>query len=293
MLYTATFEIDPTGIFGLPEGRRTVLPIPAQYESDLYIELPTGDRFRKVAWGSLSAYRSPESKLSEPLDFGEVKGRIEDNYVTLTVESDDADQAKAKLVNSVDRLLQHLALKYNVPLSFNGVSMKDENDNWYPIRTVRMNVVSFRAYNLDELRNEVQEVQAYVGLDDERLDRALTYFEHAIWLFEQRSQQGDLRSRHAAQVASTIFLNLWKAITTIVGDPDEKDYQSRYKKLGLDYSFFKDGIDKVTRMRNTLDVAHYHLDPTVIAQVDQAIGEAVAVAREVIARYREFLNSPA
>jgi hypothetical protein len=266
-----------------------VLPTPAKYESDLYIEAPTGDRFRKVVWGSLSVYRSPESKLNEPLEFGEVKGQVEDNYVTLTVQADDADQARTKLVNSIDRLLQHLALKYNVPLSFNGVSMADENNNWYPIRSVQMNVVSFRAYNLDELRDEVRQVQAFISLNDERLDRALTYFEHAVWLFEQRSRQGDVRSRHAAQVASSIFLNLWKAITTIVGDPDERDYQSRYKKLGLDYPFFKDGIDKVTRMRNSLDVAHYHLDPTVIAQVDEAIGEAVVVAREVITRYRESL----
>jgi hypothetical protein len=248
------------------------------YDSDRYVEAQVGSRFRKVAWGSVSVYRQPDAKLNEALDLGEVKGRIVDNYAFLTVEADDADEAKAKLVTLVDRMLQHLALKYNVPLTYNGVIMQDEAGNQYPIRSASMRVADFRGYDLDELRNEVQQIQAYVALNDERLDRALTYFEHAVWLFEQRSQQGDVRSRHAAQVASSIFLNLWKAITTIVGDPAERDYQSRYKKLGLDYRFFKERIDKVTRMRNDLDVAHHHLDPAILTQLEDSIGEAPRVS---------------
>jgi len=273
MRYTAIFEIDPPGIFGLPEGNRTILPVPAQYQSDFYIASHTGTRFRKVAWGSLSVYRPPEAKIDQALDLGKVKGHITDNYASLTIESDDADDAKAELRTLIDTLLQHLALKYNVPLAYNGVIMQDEAGNGYPIRTVSMKVVSFRAYNLDELRDEIQQVQSYAQLSDDRLDRALTYFEHAVWLFEQQSQQGDLGSRHAAYVASSIFLNLWKATTTIVGDPSEKGYQSCYKNLGLDYRFFKDRIGRMTIMRNTLDVAHYYLDATVVNQITVAMGK--------------------
>jgi hypothetical protein len=290
MQFTATFEIEPTGIFGLPEGTRTILPAPLSYNSDQYVEAPISPRFRKVAWGSVSVYRSPDAKINEPLDLGEVKGRIVDNYAFLTAEADGAEQAKVTFVTSIERLLQHLALKYNIPLTYNGVIMQDEAGNYYPIRSVTMHMAGFRAYELDELRREIQQIQAYVPLDDERLDRALTYFEHAVWLFEQRSQQGDVRSRQAAQVASSIFLNLWKAITAIVGDPRERDYQSRYKKLGLDYQFFKDRIDRVTQMRNDLDVAHHHLDQAILAQVEGSIGEALDTARTVIARHRELLK---
>jgi hypothetical protein len=291
MRYTAIFEISPTGLFGLPEGTRTILPTDAEYQSDFYIHSQADPRPRKVAWGSLSIYRSPEAKLDEPLDFGEVKGRITDNYASLMVEADNADEAKGKLITSIDRLLQQLALKFSVPLSYRGVVMEDETGKRYPIRTETMPIIGLRTYNLDELRDEVRQVQAYVGLNDDRLDRALTYFEHAVWLFEQQSQQGDFRSRHASQVASSIFLNSWKAITTIVGDPNEGDYQSRYRKLGLDYNFFKNGIDKITKMRNTLDIAHHHLDATVVEQVEEAMGEALGVAREVIARYRDSIKA--
>ncbi len=115
------------------------------------------------------------------------------------VEADNADEARAKLITSIDRFLQQIALKFSVPLMYQGVLMEDETGNRYPIRTETMQVLGLRTYNLDELRDEVQQVQAYVGLNDDRLDRALTYFEHAVWLFEQQSQQGDFRSRHTGR----------------------------------------------------------------------------------------------
>jgi hypothetical protein len=291
MRFNTILEVVPTGVFGLPEGTRTILPAPLEYESDQFMEVETGKRFRKSGWGSVSVYRQVTNRIDEELAIGDTRGRIRDNFIWLTFEADDAEEGKARVRTLVDTFLQHLALKYNITFSYNGVVMEDEEGNRYPIRVVGMPIADFRGYNLDELRQELRLVQQYVDLDDDPLSRALTYFEHALWLFERLNPDEIGSQRHRAQLASSIFLNLWKAVTAVVGDPSrDRDYQSRYRRFGLDYDFFKDGISKIKRMRDDLDVAHHSLDTTAVAHAQAAMGEALDVARQVIVQYRQYLS---
>jgi hypothetical protein len=89
---------------------------------------------------------------------------------------------------------------------------------------------------------------------------------------------------------ASVFLNLWKAISVIVGDPNEdSDYQRRYKKLNLDYGFFKTKIEKIRYLRNTCDVAHYSLTEESLKEIEVNFGEADSTVTEVLRRYREYL----
>lgn len=84
-------------------------------------------------------------------------------------------------------------------------------------------------------------------------------------------------------VVSAAFLNLWKAITTIVGDPSsDPDHQSRYKKFGLSFEFYREKIRRVQELRDDNDVAHHSLDLSRLDTIEREFGEATNVALEVI-----------
>lgn len=91
---------------------------------------------------------------------------------------------------------------------------------------------------------------------------------------------------------SAVFLNLWKAVSTIVGDPShDRDYQKRYKKFGFDYQFFTSKIQLLNKLRNSYDVAHYSLDENLLKEVDANVGEAQNIAAEVLRKYREHIRN--
>jgi hypothetical protein len=53
------------------------------------------------------------------------------------------------------------------------------------------------------------------------------------------------------------FLQYWKALTAIVGDPSgDRDHQSRPTKLGLGRQFFRQVVRPLTEIRDNFDVAH-------------------------------------
>lgn len=134
----------------------------------------------------------------------------------------------------------------------------------------RLDLCTFTTYDLNALR---------------RLP--LITIKQAHLLFSRRGFLTNPFFRQHSMLISTAFLNLWKAISTIVGDPSvDRDYQSRYKRLGFDYEFFTQKIEKVRDLRNHYDVAHYSLDPAHLETVEKSFGEAAQIANEVIRRYR-------
>ena len=53
------------------------------------------------------------------------------------------------------------------------------------------------------------------------------------------------------------FLQYWKCLTAIVGDPSkDKDHQARPNTLGLGRQFFRSRISPLHDLRNSFDVAH-------------------------------------
>ena len=128
-------------------------------------------------------------------------------------------------------------------------------------------------------------------LEDPVLDRALQYYEHAMFLFDRRNQIADLFSSHFRYMISEIFLNMWKAATAFIGDPSvDNDYRSRYRRLGIDREFFETKIEVVRNIRNDYDVAHYRIDEERLAEIERNYGLVKEVAERIIRDYRQYLS---
>jgi hypothetical protein len=185
----------------------------------------------------------------------------------------------------VDRFVQQLILMAGrwygaVPLLIEGPGGEDRAAP----RPVRLTAVTM--YNLEELATQVEASAAAAGIDDQRLERALGYLQHALWLFTQRAEIADPFDANSVLLIASVFLNLWKAASTIVGDPStDSDYQRRYRTLGFDREFFVNSIEPLRAVRNNYDVAHYHLDTEALQQVDASFGASVETVRRILTAY--------
>jgi hypothetical protein len=134
-------------------------------------------------------------------------------------------------------------------------------------------------YDLEALRRQLQVAIARATLDDAVLRKALDYYEHALFLSSAVPATFPVAMRTVDHLVAAAFLFLWKALSAVVGDPSsDRDYQRRYRDLGLDYAFFRDAIEEIRRLRNEEDVAHYRIDsggPDVLKSKLQMAKEAV------------------
>src|SRR5260370_35959132 len=112
-------------------------------------------------------------------------------------------------------------------------------------------------FNLDQLKTAIKQAEASYHVSDERLDRALEYYEHATFLDSRRQEFAPVNSPHFRLLIAAVFLNVWKGVSAVIGDPSQdSDYQRRYRALGLDDDFFQTRIELIRQPRNDCDVAH-------------------------------------
>jgi hypothetical protein len=286
MKFRLTFQIEPAAPFGLPQAGVIVLhaSVGAEYVGDTYYT-PT---MTKAGHGTLPKYRPDEDALNEQIEIGGLSGQIRDNYVTLSVEANDRSAAIEQANKALDAFLQHLAVSMRLP--FSARFLFGEAEDGQAFAAPPGFSLSVTHYNLEQLKTAVRDAERYASLQDQQLLRALQYFEHASWLFARRNQIADPGSRHFDFLIAAVFLNLWKAASSIVGDPTmDRDYQRRYRELGFDHTFFQDRIEKLRALRNEFDVAHYHLSSQRLSELEEKYGEATATVTEIIGRHRERL----
>jgi len=160
------------------------------------------------------------------------------------------------------------------------VESNEEGDQAVP-RSFSLGTVT--TYDLSELQDSLRKAATASELDDARLSRALAYLQHAKWLFEQRAAMASPLDQNASLLISSVFLNIWKAVSSVVGDPStDRDYQRRYKQLGFDYAYFKQKIERLKKLRDDYDVAHYSLDDQRLEELERSYGDAVEIATEVL-----------
>lgn len=114
-----------------------------------------------------------------------------------------------------------------------------------------------------------------------------------MFLYDTMRELGYENSLQQKYLLSDIALNLTKSVQTIVGDPSkdrDRDYSTRYKKYGIDYLFWRDRINGLKKVRNTMDVAHYHITDEKLKELNSKIMECLVVARETISKYIEYLS---
>ena len=288
MKFTAVFEIGPAAVFGLPEDGMTVLPArPGEYVGDSY-DTWTGT---KAGHGTLSAYRALDQAVQADLRVADTSVRFNDNFATIEQEADNAGEAYRKATNCIDHLLQHLSLTQGRVFEFRPVSLVSEDRQVHRVPNF-IQLVRVTTYDLGALSQDLANAADYSVVDDARLSRAMEYYEQALLLFERRTRIVQVVSRQHAQLISSIFLNLWKALTTIAGDPSrDRDHQRRYRELGLDPDFYESRIKHLHDLRNEFDVAHYSLDETTTQRVESEFGDAKKTVEEVLKRYRDSLSA--
>ena len=289
MKFEVTFAIEPSGPFGVPQEGMTVLRGQAgEYVGDTYHT----NTMTRVGYGALPEYRSDDEAIRMTFVLEQARISLRDNFLFLEIESASPQEASDQSMRIVNNFLRHLSLSRGQLFTAETLIIESDGKVFPVPRYVRIAHVTH--YNLEQLKLGIEEAESYYFLADQRLSRALEYYEQALLLFAKREQIAQPLSRNYGQVIASVFLNLWKALSVVVGDPsrpEDSDYQSRYKKLGFDYTFFKDKIEKVRDLRNSYDVAHYSLSEQDINEVDANFGIAHEVTAEVLQRYREYLMS--
>lgn len=287
MKFEIRYKIFPEGVFGVPQDGMTVYPTS---EEQIFSDTIHSRSGKKTGYGTLSRYRSEEVKLISEFPFMDCKFKLNDNFLLIETEDKQPVEAYAKSQLAINFFIKNLNVNQGRLFSAEPIYIESESGDVFEVPKSTQ-IASVTTYHLKKLKEDINEIEKYDKLFEPRLIKALDYFEHSLLLFEKRNLIADYISAHNKIFISSIFLNIWKCVTTIVGDPSRKSdkYQKRYREIGFDKNF-KDDIDKLKELRDNYDVAHYSLNPNSLNEVEKNYGIAVKIAITVIKKYREFLN---
>lgn len=192
---------------------------------------------------------------------------------------------------TLDSYLRHLMIEEPRPFSVKPLFAETDDGRATRAPFGSTTLANVTGYDLAALREHIEEAATFADLVDERLDRALDYFSHALFLYNQRIEIAGPFSPHQKFLVSSVFLNFWKAATTIIGDPsDRKDrFQKRFLDIGLPEDF-RSRIENLKKLRDNFDVAHYSLDENRTQHLEENVDEAQNICRDVISQYRVFLG---
>ena len=286
MRFKMLVVLEPASFFGLPEAEKTVLPASAEYVGPA-VDTRTG---QAVTHPTVPHYRQEADALKVQLAGAAVSVSFNDNFVTLETEASSLDEAQKRLTTFLERFVRHLSVEQGELFKYQPLQIEDD------LRTVtelprRRHLVrmSVTWYNIGELTDRIRRSYPRAAIEDQRLDRALLYYEHARLLYNLRGYADPFSAHHVMMLASA-FLNLWKALCSIIGEPGtDKDYQRRYREYGLPADFLSRRVEPLYRIRCDEDVAHYSLEDLDADQLARSFVEAAAVCRDAITAYAESL----
>ena len=288
MKFIAGVEIQPSGPFGVPQKGTIVVPgAPGGTTNMTSAPIHTGS-MTQVGHGTLSRFRDEAKAIQKNLSIMDLTCRLHDNFLNISLDASRGGEAYDKIVEALDRFMKHLTLTTGELFSYKILFIEGENRVQYNLP--RKFEIAVTMYDLDHLSNNIETAEKMSALSDPILDKALQYYEHSMFLYDRRAKITGILSGHFRYMISEIFLNMWKAATTVVGDPTvDKDYQSRYRKLGIDKDFFEKKIEVAHKVRNDYDVAHYRLDLDRLGEIEGNFSIVKEVAERVIRDYREYL----
>lgn len=285
--YSAVFELNPAGVFGVPEGQGHVV-IPASPGATCISPVVSTQTGKLVGHSTLSRYR--EMPLERNAEITGINVRLEDNFVHMNFIAPEDGVAWAACSGLMMALCLELSLQTARYFSWKIVEMISTDQRRVVKTPDWTKLFSATFYNLDELGGQIDKaLESIPVLGDERLKKALEYYYHALLL--RNALEGiDPRTGHSELVGSEAVLNFHKAVSAVIGDQaaGDKDYQARMNRLNLPQST-NDGIKKLKEWRDSHDVAHYSLDWSSLAAIDP--GAAGATARDVIKAYTDLLRT--
>ena len=294
-LFNLAFELRPRSLFGIPDGDTIVVPSSHKRVESPLLHVPTGHLY---AYGTLSKFRSDAEMICRKLTLPGVSARLRDNFITVKVWGTDPRTAHSVAASALERFLQQLTVTTGVLLEYTHLytDIDSEGETLPAPTTTQLLHVAW--YNLDRLRSDLGQAESFASYDDMNLIRACRYYTHARMLEALRNELPEELSWHRKQLASEIFLNSWKAITSIFGDTskDARLFQSAYRTFGITKEFFKNEVLPLKHLRDECDVAHSSSSSDDIDLVDDNLNSAMSVARKIIRVYRDYLarcNAPA
>lgn len=285
------YWLSPEGPFGIPEPGITVLPGGRQnYVGDAF-DTYTG---RKVSHGMQSVARWPEDKVQLEFEINDGKIQLDDNYLHITVVAESHEAASAHASVIFKRFLA--AFCFHNSQFFQARLVQATRDG--TLLPEMMWLAKVTIYSLDRIRNSASAAAQWSrqSLRDRRLGLALEYFNRALYLrLSQMEARLDLPFLWgASSLLGEAFLNYWKAITSVLGDPvqEGRRFQSFYKKIGLNRDFMLSEIERLKEIRNDYDVAHSLKEtaPLDLNITDVDINLAERCAKRVIEDYQTFLE---
>ena len=284
------FELSPSAPFGVPQESYIVRPTKTE---EIFGSSYHTHNMVKTGHGTMSLFREEKEAINLSMKLNNCLAEVRDNYLSIIVESEEVNGVYKKVTDLVDEYLQHLTISQNRLFKYKALVLEsDDGQNYKLPKTVRMG--SFTTYNLKKLKKDLLKSAKMMSMSDDKLKRALFYFEHSLLLYDARDSIVSAFTRHHSQLISSAFLNLWKAISVILGDPSksvDKDYQKRYKKLGISFSYFSSKIEKIRNFRNDYDIAHYDLTEESIKEIEINYGKSQTIVSEVLSKYRNSLIS--
>ena len=236
MKYEIRYKILPEGVFGVPQEGMTVYPSCGEQIFSDTIHSRSG---KKAGYGTLSKYRLEDEKLLLNFSFMDCTFSFNDNFLVIKTEEDKPLEAYAKSKLAIDFFIKNLNVNQGRLFSTEPIYIEAESGEIFEPPNKSTHLASVTTYNIKKLNEDINEIIIYDKLFEPRFIKALDYFEHALLLFEKRELIADFISAHNKIFISSIFLNLWKCVTTIIGDPSRKSdkYQKRYREIGLDKKF--------------------------------------------------------
>ena len=280
------FKIKPEGTFGLEEQNMTVVPAGMETVTP-ELHLVHG---KFIYPGTQTIGRKLEETLVESFMIGEYSAEIKDNILNITIEGSSNIEAEKGAVEAIHRFLMLLSFsaRLSVPLTFEIIAA--ENDRGERVKILKyLGKFSVRWYNLNQMIESIKNSSEILNnvINNKTLERALEYYERGLIL---SSQAMKTESPHTiSYFKQEAFLNYWKSITIIIGDPSKnsKEFQNKYKQYGIEKEFFQDKIMSIKKIRDDYDVAHMSEDYKFDEKQEPIARDAT---RHVIGKYIELLK---
>jgi hypothetical protein len=287
MKYTITFNVIPTGDFGLPQEGYVVVPTDVGPIHGPSLDPATG---QLVGYGTLSVFRKEADGISMAFPLGDSRIEIIDANVFCHVDAPGWMEAFRTAMNEVGHFLRLLAAYRGMFYWARPVSNVDADLKSFRVPDP-IGLGSYKIYDLDGLRTALSNAAGMVRLQDERLAKAILYLQNALLLQDAFYGRATPLSTIDFNVVALLVLELWKTCAAIMGDPSIKRdrYQKRYKTIGISTQT-KDAVDKLGRLRNGFDVAHYSLDSGKRIALEQELKFAFQTAGAVIKEYVSYLE---
>lgn len=288
--YRITFEIQPSGWFGLPDGNNIVMP---SAEFKIHIS-PETNRVRMI---TLSKFRSESEIIKLEGNYNDIKIEIIDNHIIFFLSEVNPEKAYFKSVDILITLLKVLQINSKRGfLRYQRLEIVENNKQiYFPQETGKLNNFNLIVYNIEKLKSALFESFKQINYLDEKIKRFLEYYDRGTFLMSLLGNDELNSIRYQNYLNSEIFINFYKAISVILGDPSiDKDYQSRYKSFGFDLNFFTNELEPLRTIRNNFDVAHYTLqdDNKLQEEVNKNISKIMNTSIQVYCKYLKHIIKP-